>query len=69
MGLFASLPAEMLIARYANDQSKFIDVGGVRAHVRDQGNPDGIPLVLIHGSTARCTCGRAGCARSAGRRG
>ena len=45
-----SLPAETLIVRYANDRSKFIDVGGVRAHVRDQGNPDGIPLVLIHGS-------------------
>ena len=45
-----SLPAEMLIARYANDHSKFIDVGGVRAHVREQGNPDGIPVVLIHGS-------------------
>jgi pimeloyl-ACP methyl ester carboxylesterase len=45
-----TLPAEMLIARYANDRSKFVDVGGVRAHVRDQGNPDGIPLVLIHGS-------------------
>ena len=24
--------------------------GGARAHVRDQGNPDGIPLVLIHGA-------------------
>jgi pimeloyl-ACP methyl ester carboxylesterase len=45
-----SLPAEMLIARYANDHSKFIDIGGVRAHVREQGNPDGIPVVLIHGS-------------------
>ena len=45
-----TLPADMLVARYANDPSKFIDVGGVRAHVRDQGNPDGIPLVLIHGS-------------------
>jgi pimeloyl-ACP methyl ester carboxylesterase len=45
-----SLPPEMLIARYANDRSKFIDVGGVRAHVRDQGNPDGVPVVLIHGS-------------------
>jgi len=45
-----SLPAEMLIARYANDRSKFIDVGGVRAHVREQGNPDGIPIVLIHGA-------------------
>ena len=45
-----SLPEETLVSRYANDRSKFIDVGGVRAHVRDQGNPDGIPLVLIHGS-------------------
>jgi pimeloyl-ACP methyl ester carboxylesterase len=45
-----SLPAEVLIARYANDRSQFIDVGGVRAHVRDEGNPDGIPMVLIHGS-------------------
>lgn len=45
-----SLPPELLIARYANDRSTFIDIGGVRAHVRDQGNPNGIPLVLIHGS-------------------
>jgi pimeloyl-ACP methyl ester carboxylesterase len=46
-----SLPAETLISRYANDRSQFIDVGGVRAHVRDQGDPDGIPMVLIHGSS------------------
>ena len=45
-----SLPPEALIARYANDRSRFVDVGGVRAHVREQGNPDGIPLVLIHGA-------------------
>jgi pimeloyl-ACP methyl ester carboxylesterase len=45
-----SLPAETLIARYANDLSKFVDVGGVRAHVREQGDPNGIPVVLIHGS-------------------
>lgn len=45
-----SLPAETLIARYANDRSKFVDVGGVRAHVREQGDPAGIPVVLIHGS-------------------
>ncbi len=45
-----NLPAETLIARYANEHSKFIDVGGVRAHVREEGNPDGIPVVLIHGS-------------------
>ena len=45
-----NLPAETLIARYANDRSRFIDVGGVRAHVREQGDPDGIPMILIHGS-------------------
>lgn len=45
-----SLPAETLIARYANDRSRFVDVGGVRAHVREEGNPDGVPVLLIHGS-------------------
>ncbi|WP_395709270.1 alpha/beta fold hydrolase [Reyranella sp.] len=45
-----SLPPELLIARYGNDESRFIDIGGVNAHVRDQGNRDGIPMVLIHGS-------------------
>jgi pimeloyl-ACP methyl ester carboxylesterase len=53
VGLWAyspSLPAEMLIARYGNAQSRFIDVGGVNAHVRDEGKRDGIPIVLIHGS-------------------
>lgn len=49
-----TLPAEILIAQYANERSKFIDVGGVRAHVRDyardETNADAIPLVLIHGS-------------------
>src|SRR4029453_7160968 len=45
-----SLPSEMLKARYTNDKSKFIDVAGARAHVRDQGNPVGIPLVLLHGA-------------------
>ncbi len=45
-----SLPPDVLVARYADYRSKFIDVGGVRAHVREQGNPDGIPVVLLHGS-------------------
>jgi len=45
-----ALPPDLLIARYTNEESKFIDVAGARAHVRDQGNPDGIPLVLIHGA-------------------
>lgn len=45
-----ALPPEVLIARYAYNDSKFIDVAGARVHVRDQGNPAGIPLVLIHGA-------------------
>jgi pimeloyl-ACP methyl ester carboxylesterase len=52
------LPAEVLIQRYATAQSSFIDVGGVRTHIRDTGNPtgtpggdsDAVPLILIHGS-------------------
>jgi pimeloyl-ACP methyl ester carboxylesterase len=48
------LPADALIQRYSTAQSTFIDVGGVRTHLRDSGpppgNPDAIPLVLIHGS-------------------
>ena len=45
-----SLPPDQLIARYANGHSSFVDVGGLRAHVRDEGRPDGVPVVMIHGS-------------------
>src|SRR5262245_30303122 len=44
------VPPDVLTARYANDESRFIDVAGARAHIRDQGNRAGIPLVLIHGA-------------------
>jgi triacylglycerol esterase/lipase EstA (alpha/beta hydrolase family) len=47
-----SLPEELLIALYANDRSRFVRIGGARVHMRDQGNPDGIPLVLIHGANS-----------------
>lgn len=53
VGLWAyrpDLPRDLLVERYANAQSRFVDVGGVRAHVRDEGNPDGMPLLMIHGS-------------------
>lgn len=45
-----SLPPDDLIRRYANQNSQFIDIGGARAHVRDEGKRDGMPIVLIHGS-------------------
>jgi pimeloyl-ACP methyl ester carboxylesterase len=44
------LPRELLVQRYANAQSQFLDVGGVRAHVRDEGKADAMPLLMIHGS-------------------
>ena len=44
------LPREVLIARYANEHSKFIEVAGAQAHVRDEGKADAMPLLLIHGS-------------------
>jgi pimeloyl-ACP methyl ester carboxylesterase len=44
------LPREVLIARYANEHSKFIEVAGAEAHVRDEGKADAMPLLLIHGS-------------------
>jgi pimeloyl-ACP methyl ester carboxylesterase len=45
-----SLPPEMLIARYGNATSQFIDVEGAHAHIRVQGNLHGIPVVLLHGA-------------------
>jgi pimeloyl-ACP methyl ester carboxylesterase len=44
------LPREVLMQRYANEHSKFIEVAGAQAHVRDEGKADAMPLVLIHGS-------------------
>ena len=40
-------------AKYANAASQFFtDSEGARIHYRDQGNPGGEPLVLVHGSNA-----------------
>ena len=44
------LPRDYLIERYGQPPSTFIDVGGTRAHVRDEGKADAMPLMLIHGS-------------------
>jgi len=45
-------PAAMK-AKYANQTSQFVDVGGgLTMHVRDEGKRDGPVLVLLHGSNA-----------------
>ncbi len=39
--------------KYTNSASKFVEsADGMRVHYRDQGNPDGVPIVLIHGTAA-----------------
>lgn len=55
IGVFGDrdIPPEVLVRRYANPASQFLELdSGTVAHVRDQGNPDGEVLVLVHGSNA-----------------
>lgn len=47
------IPFAQLEAKYANAQSKFMDLpGGLRVHYRDQGVREGPPVVMIHGYSA-----------------
>jgi hypothetical protein len=47
------IPYARLEAKYANTASRFVDLpGGVHLHYRDQGNPSGPPVVMIHGFSA-----------------
>lgn len=44
------IPYETLEARYATPTSRYVDLpGGVHLHYRDEGNPQGPTLVLVHG--------------------
>jgi pimeloyl-ACP methyl ester carboxylesterase len=46
------LPAGVVDARYTTEASEFLTTpAGARIHYRDQG-PDGLPVVLIHGSNS-----------------
>ena len=43
----------MVDAKYTNAESQFLTLkNGSRIHYRDQGNKDGLPVVLIHGAMA-----------------
>ena len=47
------LPVSALTARWAPPPSQFIDLQGMRVHLRDEGPRDDLaPLVLIHGTSA-----------------
>jgi len=43
------MPIEDLNALYSNEKSQWMDINGMRIHYRDEGNPNGQPIVLIHG--------------------
>ena len=44
---------EALKPRWAAPPSRFIDLGGLKVHLRDQGpRDDPLPIVLIHGTSA-----------------
>jgi len=44
---------DAMIARYTNPSSRFLDDGhGGKIHYRDEGNKDGRPILLIHGSNS-----------------
>lgn len=47
------IPYETLAAQYESAASRYVDLpGGVRMHYRDEGQPNGPPLLLIHGFSA-----------------
>ncbi len=48
-----NIPLDVLYKKYANKESKFVQVDGMSVHYRDEGNQnDTIPVVLIHGTGA-----------------
>ncbi|HZX63804.1 MAG TPA: alpha/beta hydrolase, partial [Myxococcales bacterium] len=42
------IPLQDLKGRYAGAASRFLDIGGLQVHYRDEG--DGPPLLLLHGT-------------------
>jgi pimeloyl-ACP methyl ester carboxylesterase len=47
------IPYETLAAEYESAASRYVELpGGVRMHYRDQGNPNGPTLLLVHGFSA-----------------
>ncbi len=44
------VPLEKLKEKYANNESRFIEIDGMQVHYRDEGQ--GFPIVLIHGTAS-----------------
>ncbi len=53
IGYAPDVPATALEARWATPPSKFIDLAGMKVHIRDEGpRDDAAPIVLIHGTSS-----------------
>ena len=46
--VYRDIPAEDLEAKYASPASRFMNIDGVRMHYRDEGQPDGPAVLLLH---------------------
>ena len=52
-GYAGDIPAKELRAKYANEESEFVDLGGgLTVHLRDEGPKDAPAIILLHGSNA-----------------
>ena len=52
-GYAPDVPIEELKAKYANQESEFVDIGnGMTVHLRDEGPADAPAIILLHGSNA-----------------
>ena len=53
IGYAPDVPVAALEARWATPPSKFIDLAGMKVHIRDEGpRDDATPIVLIHGTSS-----------------
>jgi pimeloyl-ACP methyl ester carboxylesterase len=46
------IPVEDLVARHAAAPSQFMELDGMRVHYRDEGDREGTPLLLVHGTSS-----------------
>lgn len=46
------IPLAILSERWAKPPSSFVNVRGVQVHIRESGERDGSPIVLLHGTSA-----------------
>lgn len=44
------LPSEVLLERYADEESLLIEFGEQVVHLKDEGPRDGLPILLLHGT-------------------